>query len=745
MILLLFPPRISAESKSLVAAGSIGALTVLNIGQHPGGKKQATEAFSRRQVGLACVVVLDTLCRREWVKDEKLAHDLRLAHRLVRKALKVLKADHFVRIEIVRKKTLSDKELDKNIDDIDKMRESAKGVQAEVGWCCIDFPRAMDALKLKISRMRETLLDQLKDEHLGKALQCSNCGEQYSTLEASKLIMSDAPFLLDMEAGGAAGVAPDEVTSGLLYFPVRNHLEWPQIAGCLVVEEGKAFLRPLMRGLDVFKELNAHRKSSRMSEAMDVVCLRLGKKVKDALEHEDLVQIMLELIGREKLCDSDMSFFEAVIDSDLSYNAVSRHAFAERVVEVVLLQKAVRSAHCAKLRDLRLRARSIVPSNVAAEAAERMKQLFAEASANTQGTVDYTGARQLLVRAMPKVPADEQRAFLVHLRETRNVKPKSETRTLEDRRSSISLKDILLTLHLLVVDIVGGRHISRPPLPAQLQGLDPWTLHYVEGVDDSEHFYCSQCNGIVDYSDEQDAALTGDLNEESLEERRERYAGVLRRMNEQLDPLYGQLAALGECGPIPDYGSLQQWREAKLLEAYMAKEAMQKMQAGDAGAFDTTPQAMLYEQRTQDGVAVVLEEEEEADDRGTSVGDAAVASAAEAAPKSFEREVAPWERRNQGNGGMADVRKNGDSFNEDGRQEDGPGASKKARFDIGGVAGQSIVWEDELDGKNPKSFVLSRTKPAADQDDGVEVKENGQANGSGNKVAADDDEEFEWE
>ena len=707
--------------KSLVAAGSAGALSVLGTGKvHPAGKRAQNEAEARAQLGKACVVVIDALCRAQgWVKEESLAKDLRLSQRLVKRALRVLSLDHLIRREMVRAKALTDGDVKRTLQKEAEAGNAAENSaqllynkkREESAWCRVDLPRAMEALKLKLKRMRDTVLHQLNDENLGRTLRCLNCGEQYTSLEAMNLSLKQPPFLLD----------PDDEScqSGVLYYPVRNHLEWPQIAGRLVVEGGRRKRVPLSVNVDVFKRLDTMRKNRKMAEAMDTVCLKLGKKPTQPLEREDLMAMLTELLGDDGLSDSDISYFRAMINTDVASKPIARHIFAERVLEAVQLQKFVCTPHCAKLRDVRVRARTIDQSKLAKHALLRITACFEQVVTEDTGGITYDQARQMLVNLMPKVPGDEQRAFLVLLR---------QTNTSID--GLVRLKDVLLALELQIVDIVGGRHIVRPPRSEYLEGLDEWKLFYVEDVNDSENLYCTQCRGVVDYIDEQHdvRALTGDISGESSEERRSRYQDILARLSVQLKPLFAQLESLTNTF-IPDYGTLQEWREFKIRDAELKRREAEERQRNEAnGIFDVTPQRMLFEPDSGDGVAIIIDDDDNNNRDGNvkmdDMGNGAAHTGTNGANGNhrtndindghapFHREVAPWEADAQATtfapivkedeGGYQDAtvlhpskksrHDTSDGFNEHDTKAD-DATTDKQRDDTG--ADDDIDWEED--------------------------------------------------
>ncbi|WJX36534.1 hypothetical protein P8452_24400 [Trifolium repens] len=143
------------------------------------------------------VVVLDALTRRQWVREEDLAKDLKLHTKQLRRSLQLFE--------------------DENIITRDHRRETAKGAKiysaavaatadATTGkeklhthsYCCLDYAHICDVVRYKLHWVMHELKDELENKSTFQKYTCTKCGKRYNSLDASRLLSyEDGDFLCE--------------------------------------------------------------------------------------------------------------------------------------------------------------------------------------------------------------------------------------------------------------------------------------------------------------------------------------------------------------------------------------------------------------------------------------------------------------------------------------------------------------------------------------------------------------------
>lgn len=146
--------------------------------------------------GLA-VVALDALTRREWVEEDQLALDLKVSPHVLRKTLRALEGEQFLRRE------------HRKFKDVQKEKEAAEAGEEKrpllaktQSLCCIDYPRVVEILQLRIHMMRKKLKDDLEESDPVMTYKCAQCQKVYTSFDAVRLL-SFADHKLHCEDCGA--------------------------------------------------------------------------------------------------------------------------------------------------------------------------------------------------------------------------------------------------------------------------------------------------------------------------------------------------------------------------------------------------------------------------------------------------------------------------------------------------------------------------------------------------------------
>uniref|UniRef100_A0A061QQU5 Transcription initiation factor TFIIE subunit alpha n=1 Tax=Tetraselmis sp. GSL018 TaxID=582737 RepID=A0A061QQU5_9CHLO len=139
--------------------------------------------------GLA-LIVLDALTRREWTEEEKLAEALKVNPKLLRKTVRELE-----RQQILKREHKKFKDREKAEDETQAAGEK-KPLRAQTqSLCCIDYPRFMEILQLRIFLMRKKIKDELADSEPVMHYKCKGCNKSYTSMDMIRLV--------DYEGGSA--------------------------------------------------------------------------------------------------------------------------------------------------------------------------------------------------------------------------------------------------------------------------------------------------------------------------------------------------------------------------------------------------------------------------------------------------------------------------------------------------------------------------------------------------------------
>ncbi|XP_057792470.1 uncharacterized protein LOC131009223 [Salvia miltiorrhiza] len=139
------------------------------------------------------VVVLDALTRRQWVREEDLAKDLKLHTKQLRRTLRFFEEEKLVTRDH-RKETAKgakvynaavaatgdSQQTGREGDDKQKMHTHS--------YCCLDYAQIYDVVRYRLHRMKKKLKDELESKNTVQEYICPNCGKRYTALDALQLI-----------------------------------------------------------------------------------------------------------------------------------------------------------------------------------------------------------------------------------------------------------------------------------------------------------------------------------------------------------------------------------------------------------------------------------------------------------------------------------------------------------------------------------------------------------------------------
>ncbi|KAJ7518182.1 hypothetical protein O6H91_21G058600 [Diphasiastrum complanatum] len=141
------------------------------------------------------IVILDALTRRQWVKEEDLARDLKLHPKQLRRTLRVLEEEQLVVREDHRETVKAAKAYNAAIAATSdgKPGEQEKEEKQKVhthSYCCLDYAQVYDVVRYRIHRAKKKIKDELEDRNTVQEYVCPNpsCGSRYSALDALQLV-----------------------------------------------------------------------------------------------------------------------------------------------------------------------------------------------------------------------------------------------------------------------------------------------------------------------------------------------------------------------------------------------------------------------------------------------------------------------------------------------------------------------------------------------------------------------------
>jgi transcription initiation factor TFIIE subunit alpha len=187
------------------------------------------------------ILLIDHLAspRVDGYADEvAISADLRLGQKSVRRALRYLEAERLVAFESVR---FAYRRRDAEAPD-DPDVEERKRHETHVFWC-LDYPRLVDAVRLRLARARETLRAAAEGDAVQRYA-CARCGAAFSALDAAAILDAATGAFRCEECGGELAEAAEGGRGAAAAAAARGP---GAEAGH---RERQAFFRDLLRRLD---------------------------------------------------------------------------------------------------------------------------------------------------------------------------------------------------------------------------------------------------------------------------------------------------------------------------------------------------------------------------------------------------------------------------------------------------------------------------------------------------------------
>ncbi|KAM7469982.1 hypothetical protein LguiA_008165 [Lonicera macranthoides] len=136
------------------------------------------------------VVVLDALTRRQWVREEDLAKDLKLHSKQLRRTLRFFEEEKLVTRDHRKETAKGAKIYSAAVAATQQTgREGEEKIKLHThSYCCLDYAQIYDVVRYRMHRMKKKLKDELDNKNTVQEYICPNCSRRYTALDALRLI-----------------------------------------------------------------------------------------------------------------------------------------------------------------------------------------------------------------------------------------------------------------------------------------------------------------------------------------------------------------------------------------------------------------------------------------------------------------------------------------------------------------------------------------------------------------------------
>ncbi|RHN42063.1 putative transcription initiation factor IIE subunit alpha, TFIIEalpha/SarR/Rpc3 HTH [Medicago truncatula] len=128
------------------------------------------------------VVILDALTRKQWVREEDLAKDLKLNTKELRRRLQSFAEEKIITRD-QRKETAKGAKIYSAA--VAATADATKGKMGEEkvklhthSYCCLDYAQIYDVVRYRLHHMKHKLKDELENKNTVQEYICTNCGKR---------------------------------------------------------------------------------------------------------------------------------------------------------------------------------------------------------------------------------------------------------------------------------------------------------------------------------------------------------------------------------------------------------------------------------------------------------------------------------------------------------------------------------------------------------------------------------------
>ncbi|XP_075473760.1 uncharacterized protein LOC142504822 [Primulina tabacum] len=164
------------------------------------------------------VVILDALTRRQWVREEDLAKDLKLHTKQLRRTLRFFEEEKLVtrdhRKETAKGAKIYNAAVAATGDSLHTGREGDEKLKMHThSYCCLDYAQIYDVVRYRLHRMKKKLKDELESKNTVQEYICPNCSKRYTALDALRLITPYDEYFHCESCNGVLVAESDKLTA----------------------------------------------------------------------------------------------------------------------------------------------------------------------------------------------------------------------------------------------------------------------------------------------------------------------------------------------------------------------------------------------------------------------------------------------------------------------------------------------------------------------------------------------------
>ncbi|KAF5475829.1 hypothetical protein F2P56_007595 [Juglans regia] len=164
------------------------------------------------------VVVLDALTRRQWVREEDLAKDLKLHSKQLRRTLRFFEEEKLVtrdhRRETAKGAKIFSAAVAATVDGQQTAKEGEEKIKLHThSYCCLDYAQIYDVVRYRLQRMKKKLKDELENKNTVQEYICPTCAKRYTALDALRLISLDDEYFHCESCNGELVAESDKIAA----------------------------------------------------------------------------------------------------------------------------------------------------------------------------------------------------------------------------------------------------------------------------------------------------------------------------------------------------------------------------------------------------------------------------------------------------------------------------------------------------------------------------------------------------
>ncbi|KAL3018152.1 hypothetical protein AAZX31_05G013100 [Glycine max] len=149
------------------------------------------------------VVVLDALTRRQWVREEDLAKDLKLHTKQLRRTLRFFEEEKIITRDHRRETAKGAKIYSAAVAATADGQQTAKEGEEKI----------YDVIRYRLHRMKHKLKDELENKNTLQEYICPNCGKRYNALDALRLVSFEDEDFHCESCNGRLEVESDKIAA----------------------------------------------------------------------------------------------------------------------------------------------------------------------------------------------------------------------------------------------------------------------------------------------------------------------------------------------------------------------------------------------------------------------------------------------------------------------------------------------------------------------------------------------------